>query len=133
MFPDVLEHLYNPEKVLNNIKKYLKDEGSILASIPNVMHYSIVKDLLQGNWSYQEAGILDRTHIRFFTKNEIIRMFERLEYSDLSVSYTSVEINNEDEQFIDTISYLKDSVSKDEFKAYQYLIKAKKQKIITKK
>ncbi|MFA7573736.1 MAG: glycosyltransferase, partial [Lutispora sp.] len=51
IFADVLEHLYDPWKVLANIKKYLKVNGKILASIPNVMHYSIISELINGRWT----------------------------------------------------------------------------------
>ena len=59
--------------------KLLTPQGVVISSIPNIRHYSIVKDLLfKGNWTYQELGILDSTHLRFFTKKEMIRLFEQV-------------------------------------------------------
>ena len=73
---DVLEHLYDPWKVLNFLRDRLKTGGRIIASIPNVQNLSVVLNLIGGNWTYTPFGLLDATHIRFFTLPEIQRMFE---------------------------------------------------------
>ncbi|MBK9436395.1 MAG: class I SAM-dependent methyltransferase [Chloracidobacterium sp.] len=81
VFNDVLEHLVNPEIALNDSKKYLSDEGVLVASIPNILHfYQIWSILKEQDWKYEESGILDNTHLRFFTKKSIIRMFEEHGY-----------------------------------------------------
>jgi len=68
IFGDVLEHLYNPWKVLKEMKSYLKKDGYILISIPNVRYYRVLCGLIfKGEFKYEEDGILDRDHIRFFT------------------------------------------------------------------
>jgi 2-polyprenyl-3-methyl-5-hydroxy-6-metoxy-1,4-benzoquinol methylase len=72
---DVLEHLYDPWKVLLTLRDYLKSDGKIIASIPNIQNIHIIMGLSEGNWTYSEYGILDATHIRFFTFNEIERLF----------------------------------------------------------
>jgi len=64
---DVLEHLYNPWDILAELTSFLKPGGYIVASIPNIQNITIVRDLIKGNWQYQDAGILDATHLRFFT------------------------------------------------------------------
>ncbi len=76
IFADVLEHLYDPWLVLKKITPYLKTGGCVLASIPNVQHWSIFMKLIRGKWDYEDEGILDNTHIRFFTKKTMKRMFE---------------------------------------------------------
>lgn len=74
---DVLEHLYDPWMVVNKLGRYLKKGGSIIASIPNIRNWQIVKDLvLKGEWKYCSGGILDDTHLRFFTKKSMIRLFQ---------------------------------------------------------
>lgn len=65
IFSDVLEHLKAPEKVLCAMKRYLKDSGKIVASIPNLSHISVLEKLIKGTLEYEEAGILDKTHLRF--------------------------------------------------------------------
>ena len=75
---DVIEHLIDPWKFLNLIKSRLNEGGSIIISVPNIRHYSILKDLIFfGNWEYSQSGILDRTHLRFFTKKTLKKIFEK--------------------------------------------------------
>ncbi|MCP4749206.1 MAG: class I SAM-dependent methyltransferase [Desulfobacteraceae bacterium] len=76
LYGDVLEHLYDPWTVLFNHGKYLKDGGHIVASIPNIRNLGIIQSLMSGNWTYLKEGILDSTHIRFFTLNEIRKMMK---------------------------------------------------------
>ena len=67
LFGDVLEHLVDPEAVLRRYRELLAPDGVVLASVPNVQHFSVVKGLLRGDFMYQPAGLLDATHLRFFT------------------------------------------------------------------
>jgi 2-polyprenyl-3-methyl-5-hydroxy-6-metoxy-1,4-benzoquinol methylase len=86
VFNDVLEHLYYPWDVLNKVKKMLKVNGYIVASIPNVRYYVNIKKLLRDcDWDYEKCGLLDRTHIRFFTKNSIRKMFVETGYTILNI------------------------------------------------
>ena len=81
VFNDVLEHLANPDQTLLICKQYLSEGGSVVASIPNILHfYQISKILLEQDWRYEQEGILDNTHLRFFTKKSIIRLFEHAGY-----------------------------------------------------
>jgi GT2 family glycosyltransferase/2-polyprenyl-3-methyl-5-hydroxy-6-metoxy-1,4-benzoquinol methylase len=74
---DILEHLREPERLLRRAREWLTPDGCLIASIPNVRHHSVICSLLQGNWTYQSAGLLDRTHLRFFTRREIEKIFVR--------------------------------------------------------
>jgi O-antigen biosynthesis protein len=123
IFADVLEHLKNPAQVLCNIKEYLKDGAHVLASIPNVMHYSVIRDLLNGNFTYVDAGILDRTHLRFFTLNEINRMFLNCGYSDLGFRCHPLQ-NDSDKSFIDKLVAISGEDKRVQFSAHQYLCNA---------
>ncbi len=68
---DVLEHLVDPGALLAHLRRYLKDDGLLVCSIPNVRHESVLVPLLvSGRFHYADAGILDRTHLRFFTITE---------------------------------------------------------------
>ena len=73
---DVIEHLLDPWTAIRNIRELLVPGGSIVASIPNVAHISNLYNVLCGRWTYEDMGLLDRTHFRFFTKYEIIKMIE---------------------------------------------------------
>jgi len=69
IFADVLEHLQNPTTILKECHNILNPEGEIVISIPNVAHFSNRLGLLFGMWNYGERGILDKTHLRFYTKS----------------------------------------------------------------
>jgi len=72
---DVIEHLREPEEVLRDLIPFLKKGGSFLCSIPNVQHVSVVTNLMKGRFDYADAGILDRTHLRFFTMFSVKQLF----------------------------------------------------------
>ncbi|GAB6012164.1 class I SAM-dependent methyltransferase [Viscerimonas tarda] len=80
-FNDVLEHLVEPEECLKSLKPKLKAGKIVIASIPNIRNIGILLDLLfKKDWRYTESGIMDKTHLRFFTKKSIIRMFDNCGY-----------------------------------------------------
>lgn len=77
LLPDVLEHLIEPKIALKKIYKTLKVNGEILVSMPNVRHYSVLNQVfLKGDFKYEESGILDYTHYRFYCKKNIISLLE---------------------------------------------------------
>jgi len=94
IFADTLEHLKNPWDVLKNATGLLSDNGVIIASIPNVRHYTTIANLLfRAYWPYRERGIHDKTHLRFFTlKNirELLR-FANLEIVSIKRNYRIIE------------------------------------------
>ncbi len=73
-FGDVLEHLRDPVAVLNNLRPLIAPAGYLVASIPNVAHRSLRLSLLFGEFDYADMGLLDRTHLRFFTIRTIEKM-----------------------------------------------------------
>ena len=72
---DVLEQLRDPWATLFRLRDCLKDGGAVVASIPNIAHYKIIKKLLFAEWRYEPGGILDHTHLRFFTRGSIEDLF----------------------------------------------------------
>jgi glycosyltransferase involved in cell wall biosynthesis len=76
VYGDVLEHLRDPWGVMRQHARYLSDNGQVIACIPNIQHWSVLVNLLRGQWQYGESGLLDRTHLRFFTLDSIKQMFE---------------------------------------------------------
>ncbi len=72
---DVLEHLRHPGQLLSRVRDWLRPEGQLIASIPNARHHSVVNSLLAGNWTYEAAGLLDQTHLQFFTRRGIEDLF----------------------------------------------------------
>ena len=74
---DVLEHTVHPDDILRKIKPLLAPGASVVASIPNVRQFFNVVDLaLRGRWDYTDEGILDRTHLRSFTRHSIKQLFQ---------------------------------------------------------
>jgi 2-polyprenyl-3-methyl-5-hydroxy-6-metoxy-1,4-benzoquinol methylase len=76
IFADVLEHLAWPIGVLRSYLDLLKDGGSVIVSLPNVGLWSVRLNLLFGRFRYEETGVLDRTHLRFFTRRTAREMIE---------------------------------------------------------
>ena len=74
---DVLEHLYDPAAIVAQTKGMLKPGGRLIVSVPNTAYAGLILDLIDGNFEYSELGLLDRTHIRFFTRATITRMIEK--------------------------------------------------------
>ncbi len=130
IFGDVLEHLHNPLETLKYCKDFLSDEGSVLASIPNLMHISVIEQLLRGNFSYTEMGLLDKTHIHLFTYNEIVRLFSEAGYEICHMcSCSYAEISNRQKQMIDALLNIDKSTQRFMYETYQYSLKAKKKGI----
>lgn len=77
---DVLEHLSDPWNVLRKLKTYLKDDGQLAASIPNFRNADVLVQLIDGSFDYQQYGVLDDTHLRFFTYHSSLKLFERSGY-----------------------------------------------------
>ena len=85
-FNDSLEHFPDPFPPLECSRSLLKSGGVIVCSIPNVRYIENLKHLLfEMDWKYEDSGIRDRTHLRFFTKKSIIRMFDDFGYNILSI------------------------------------------------
>jgi len=76
IFADVLEHLAWPIGVLRSYLDLLKDGGRVIVSLPNVGLWSVRLNLLLGRFRYEETGVLDRTHLRFFTRRTAREMIE---------------------------------------------------------
>jgi predicted TPR repeat methyltransferase len=77
IFADVLEHLKDPWRIARLYASYLKPGGTFVASIPNIRYLPLLCSLAENaNWQYQDEGILDNTHLRFFTRAEFLRLLD---------------------------------------------------------
>ncbi len=78
---DILEHVVAPEKLLTALRPLLRPGGHIVSSVPHVRHCpNIVNLVIHGQWEYTDEGILDRTHLRFFTRSSMVALFESCGY-----------------------------------------------------
>ena len=75
IFGDVLEHLVDPWELLERVRPSLSESGCVTACIPNMQHWSIQLKLNSGALWYEDAGLLDKTHLRWFTRQTIIELF----------------------------------------------------------
>lgn len=69
---DVLEHLKNPAAVLEQCKALLSPQGQLLISVPNAAYAGLVAELMHGRFTYRDEGLLDKTHLRFFTRSSLL-------------------------------------------------------------
>ncbi|CAM3609593.1 MULTISPECIES: glycosyltransferase [Paenibacillus] len=129
IFSDVLEHLRDPWKVLSRAVSLLKDDGTALTSIPNIAHNAIIMELIQGRFEYRNTGLLDNTHIRFFTKKSVLELLHgsglypiRWLGTVMLPSYT--EFRQHYTEFPETVSdYLE---NRDDANVYQFVTVSKK-------
>jgi methionine biosynthesis protein MetW len=77
LLADVLEHTHNPDYVLHLLSPLISDSGNLIVSLPNVAHYSIRLALFFGKWDMTETGIMDRTHLHFYTKKTAQELFRK--------------------------------------------------------
>lgn len=82
---DVLEHLRDPWRTVRRLSEALRPGAVFVASVPNVAHWSVVRALVEGDWQYEDEGLLDRTHLRFFTKKTATELFEQAGWRVLGV------------------------------------------------
>lgn len=92
LLADVLEHLREPERLLALAAQRLAPEGKIFISIPNVANFAIRVHLLLGRFDYQDRGILDRTHVRFYTRKTARSLIESAGLAILDETATPVPI-----------------------------------------
>jgi len=128
-FADVLEHLRDPESVIIRAKQLLKQDGSVILSVPNLAHNSVLISLLNHDFEYTKVGLLDNTHIHFFTKNSLESMMIRCGLTVVNryatyapVGSTELKVHNEDVEGIDA-SFWK---TRKYGEIYQYVFEAKK-------
>jgi 2-polyprenyl-3-methyl-5-hydroxy-6-metoxy-1,4-benzoquinol methylase len=92
LLADVLEHTRNPMSVLKKVGDWLAENGIIILSVPNVAHLSVRLSLLAGRFDYMERGILDKTHLKFFTRNSIDNLLKEIGYSIIERDITPLPL-----------------------------------------
>ena len=134
IFADVLEHLKRPERPLEKVREFLKDNGCVLVSVPNIANVSIRLELLSGGFQYEELGILDDTHLKYFTLKSIINLIESAKLYVDSVDYSTKDLP--DKVIAEQLKPLGLRATKKTLKnfsaldavAYEFILKANKRK-----
>ena len=124
---DVLEHLKTADSVLRTLRPHLRPEGSFVASLPNIAHGSVRLALLAGDFVYTDSGLLDRTHLRFFTRRTIESLFEEAGYvighlerndNGLADTEVAVDLSKFAPELIQSLRNDRDALT------YQFVLKA---------
>jgi 2-polyprenyl-3-methyl-5-hydroxy-6-metoxy-1,4-benzoquinol methylase len=89
---EVIEHLVDPWKILTFIPRWLAENGCLIITTCNVAHWLMRKELMKGRWRYQEYGLLDKTHLRFFTYETFRQMLLDNQYQIIDEGYSMKDI-----------------------------------------
>lgn len=104
VYGDVLEHLREPEDLLARHAAFLSRNGLLLASIPNAQHWSMFFNLIQGRFPRADAGLFDRTHLRWFTHDDIISVIQKIGLRPWELSGQSLGTQEESRALAETLS-----------------------------
>ncbi|MXQ54877.1 glycosyltransferase [Shimazuella alba] len=132
VFADVLEHLRDPWALLKQFHHYLRPGGTVICSIPNIGHAEALIPLLKGDFTYVPAGILDQTHLRFFTAKTVPTLFPDHLFQIESIAPKEMGVEKNTELFLQEVSHLgkRFGIELDQLaeraRTYQLLVKAKK-------
>jgi SAM-dependent methyltransferase len=128
-FADVLEHLRDPITALSKVRPLIADGGYVLASVPNIAHCAVIYEMAHGRFEYRSLGLLDDTHIRFFTRHSVYQTFEQAGYlvagiseKRLTAADTEFEIQpvtDEDRLFLEYVKQRNPDAE-----TYQFIVKA---------
>ena len=126
IFGNVLEDLSAPDEVLRKMNQYLRDGGQFLCSIHNLMHKSVILPLLRGQFHYGEAGILDRSHIRFFTLNSILDMMDQcgLVMTEIKAETMPTNLSETDQELLNGLYSLSHIAPQECYEVYQFVFSA---------
>lgn len=121
---DVIEHISDPYSFLKDLVEGLSDKTKIIMSIPNIAHGSVRLSLLNGNFDYVDSGLLERTHLRFFTRKTIESLVEKLNLHIILISYLqkSFHVDTPKQVFSLNFCYLMHLLRNKEALVYQYLV-----------
>ena len=98
----------------------------MLASIPNLMHISVMEEILRGDFTYRESGLLDKTHIHFFTYNEMLRMFLKAGYETEKIVVNTYPMSERQKQLTDGLLALDARAERFMYETFQYIVRAKR-------
>ncbi len=132
IYGDVLEHFIDPWTTISKHISYLKPGGHICACIPNASHWSIIFELVNGTFNYRESGLLDRTHLRFFTKATIAELFQNAGLEIELLAPRSFQTKNTAHGMATLAKLFNkplDQISEnriEDWSTFQYLVRAKK-------
>jgi 2-polyprenyl-3-methyl-5-hydroxy-6-metoxy-1,4-benzoquinol methylase len=100
---DILEHLHDPWRMVGKILTWLKPGGHLITSVPNIRYWRILRDLMiYGKWEYVADGILDNTHLRFFTKSSFVKLMRE---QGFKIEYEAMVINGKKQNLFNRLTF----------------------------
>ena len=136
IYGDVIEHFIDPVECMPDHLELLRSGGEMIACIPNVQHWTLMKSVLQGNWNYRDSGLLDNTHLRFFTRKSIRKLLLKLDLTLVEQQRFSYENGafakreNEKKEFLNMVESMNKTLGMEfnefDFRTFQYFIRATK-------
>jgi len=124
---DVVEHLKDPLGVLKHLRRFLKKDGCFVISVPNAAHGSVRLALLSGHFEYRTRGLLDSTHLRFFTRETLERLLEEAELGLLELRRHDLSLDASEVEFDESAlpAGLREGLEADpDARTYQFVVKA---------
>jgi methionine biosynthesis protein MetW len=132
VFADVLEHLKRPGDAIRGAARHLAPGGVVIASIPNIAHLSVRVELMEGGFAYEKLGLLDDTHLKYFTKKTVEDLFKAAGLSVQRIEATLYDLPEDriaerlHEVGLEVTPRFWEKMNADEARAYQYLVVAGK-------
>lgn len=124
---DILEHLRDPWQTMRNMYRMTRPGGRIVISVPNITHVSVFAEMLEGQWHYEDAGILDRTHLRFFTRETAMALLTQAGYHVAKVEWTLPDLPADLQELKkQLVPLLRGNMKEKYLEAYQWLIVGEK-------
>ena len=130
VFADVLEHLKRPGEAIRGAARHLAPDGLVIASIPNIAHLSIRVELMEGGFAYEKLGLLDDTHLKYFTKKTIEDLFRAAGLSIRRLEATVYDLPEDQiaqrlrAVGLESTPLFWERMNSDEARAYQYVVVA---------
>lgn len=124
---DVLEHIVDTDGALTKVYSWLKKGGQLIVSVPNIANISIITNMLMGKWHYVDSGILDKTHMRFFTYKEMVENLTRHNFTVKTSAYSHLNFESpapELREALLNLPFIK--VDSQDLDAFQWLFVAEK-------
>ncbi|HFQ7705814.1 TPA: glycosyltransferase [Clostridioides difficile] len=121
---DILSNILDPWALLEKLRKFIKIDGYILASIPNIMNVHTLRNLINGEFLYSNNGLQSMRQMRFFTLAEIQNLFNITNYNIFSILAVSENLSKDDELFIDNLCEIADEDLRNQYKYKEYIVKA---------
>ena len=129
IFGDTLEHLKDPWEILRKIRQRIPEHGTVVACVPNAQHWSLQVKLSVGDFRYEESGLLDKTHLRWFTRQTLLEMFDQTGF-EIIEGYPRVFDEPQRDRFLPAIEHMARLAGVDPAQAVsdclplQYVVKA---------